>query len=473
MPREGDFGEVDIRSKRSPQSRAPMRSTASYAFAALLLLGLLAGCSGNTPASSSGPAPGPVAGDFQMGQRVLVDDGVVGVSEPSLLSDFKGNLWISGPTGFLTPAINANPQPYSHDTSMFKSTDGGKTWTNMQSLPGYGRDVCPGGGDSDIAASPDGAVYLIDLYLGNVPIDVTTDGGQTWLSNCYTSAVPYVDRQWVAATDEHVWIAVNQGVQGAEIYRSDKLGLPTDGLVFGPPQFIPGNGPIVVDAKDGTLYVAGSGDQVLVSTDAGTTFTAHDTGLKGTDHGKSFVSIALDAQGNVFVAGAGDKGLVISGSQDHGKTWTPAHTFQPYSGAGSEYAFAWVAAGGNGTVDMAWYGQPAHTGDATAYYVYAVQQTGFFAHAGGVQPADAYAYTQVTPDPIAVKPLCQGISLVPPTPCDADGTHTRALGDFFEASVDAQGNFGIAYDNANGHAPPQLWFAKQTSGTLAPAQTPK
>ncbi|MFA5862467.1 MAG: hypothetical protein WDA16_12305 [Candidatus Thermoplasmatota archaeon] len=438
----------------------------------VLLLALVLGLAGCSSAPRSNPTPRDTATSdasaFALGEIVTVDPGALGVSEPSILVDHSGTIWISGPTGFMTPLLTGKPGAYSHDTSMFKSTDGGKTWKNMMDIPSYGRDVCPGGGDSDIAASPDGAVYLIDLNLENVPIDVTMDGGQTWTFNCHSSVAPGVDRQWVAATNKHVWIVVNQLATGAEIYRSDKMGLPTDGLVFAPPKSIAGNGPIVVDQTDGTLYVAGSGQRVLVSTDAGDSFTEHDTGLKGHDLSKSFVSIALDAKGNVFVAGSGNEGLVVSASGDKGKTWTPGVVFAPYGNdtkRHAEYAFAWVAAGGDGTMDLAWYGQPPHDGDNTTYYLYALQKTSFLA-----DPSNAtYSFTQVSPEPIATKPLCIGINLAPPTPCDADGTHTRALGDFFEAGVDAEGHLIIAYNDANAHDPPHLKFAKQTVGTLAPA----
>lgn len=401
----------------------------------------------------------------------MVDDGTIGVSEPSILAAPSGDLWISGPTGFVTPLVERNPEPYTHDTSMFKSTDGGKTWTNMLQLGPYGRDACPGGGDSDIGASPDGAIYLIDLYLGNIPISVTTDGGKTWLFNCYTSITPGVDRQWVAATNQHVWIVTNQLATGGEIYRSDKRGVPGDGLIFGPPVEVAGNGPIVVDQTDGTLYLAASGEEVLVSTDLGLTFTAHTTGLAGFDLGGGFVSIALDAQGNVFVAGSGAKGVVVSGSQDKGKTWTPGFAFAPYGTDAkkhAEYAFAWVAAGGDATVNVAWYGQPPHEGDETTYFVYAAQKTDFF----DTLDDGLFSFTQVSPEPIATKPLCIGIQLVPPTPCDADGTRTRALGDFFEVGVDRDGRFLIAYNDANNHEPPLLMFAKQTVGELAPPGAP-
>ncbi|MHB8604651.1 MAG: sialidase family protein [Thermoplasmatota archaeon] len=442
-------------------------------FAVLLaLVAAFAGCIAAPQTTSTPTSPTtPATSSFALGNVVTVDPGTIGVSEPSILVDPTGAIWISGPTGLVTPLVDQNPQPYTHDTSMFKSADGGKTWTNMVQVPGYGRDPCPGGGDSDIAASPDKAVYLVDLWLGNVPIDVTTDGGQTWTFNCYTSAAPGVDRQWVAATNKYVWIAVDQLATGAEIYRADKMGLPTDGLVFGPPQNIDGNGPLVVDQTDGTLYVAASGESILVSSDNGATFTPHQTGLKGHDLSKSFISIALDAKGDVFVAGAGKNGLVVSASADKGKTWTPGVVFAPYGTDASkhaEYAFAWVAAGGDGTMDLAWYGQPPHDGTNTTYYLYAIQKTNFLA-----DPTNAsFDFTQVSAAPIATKPLCQGINLAPPTPCDADGTHTRALGDFFESGVDAQGNFVIAFNDANGHTPPYLKFAKQTMGALAPGGAP-
>jgi hypothetical protein len=358
--------------------------------------------------------------------------------------DPSGAFWISGPTGFVAPALRQDPKPYTHDTSMFKSTDGGRTWVNAQQVPGYGRDPCPGGGDSDITASPDGTVYLLDLNLVNSPVDVSKDGGKTWLFNCNSSIVPGIDRQWIAASNKFVWVSVTQGVTDTAADLK------------------------VVDQKDGTLYLAGNGAEMEVSTDDGLTFTDHETGLKGHDISKSFISIALDAQGNAFVAGAGAKGIVVSGSTDKGKTWTPGVEFMPYSGKGSEYAFAWIAAGSAGTIDMAWYGQPPHASSNTTYFVYAAQKTDFFAEPGNA----TFGFTQVTPQPIATKPLCQSIRLIPPppTPCDADGTHTRALGDFFESAVDNDGRFVIAYNDANGHVPPQLKFAKQAVGVLAPPQ---
>ncbi|MES2153626.1 MAG: hypothetical protein V4510_00635 [bacterium] len=393
---------------------------------------------------------------FGFGNLTVVDK-TYGPSEPSILVDPAGTVWIAGPTGFVTPATNADPVPYTHDSGLWSSKDAGKTWAFNARVPGYGRDACPGGGDSDIAASPDGALYLIDLWLGNVPIDVSTDGGNTWLFNCYTSVAPGTDRQWVAATNDYVWISVNHLGLGAEVYRADKLGLPTDGLVFGPPTLVPDGGVIVVDQKDGTLYLAGSGETMYVSTDHGATFKAHQTGLQGTDLSGGFRTIALDAQGNVFVAGSGDAGFVVSGSKDKGNTWTEAATFAPY--AKGDYAFPWMTAGGNGTVDFAWYGRPdpAPAG-GKGYYVYAGQSTNVLELGANATAS----IVQVTPKPVLTIDICMGLGCGP----------GRALGDFFEVGVDLEGHMVIAYDDANGNDPPALMFAKQSTGVLAPPQKP-
>jgi len=444
--------------------------------ATLVALTAFAGCMGQTDetttSTSSAPAP---ASDFAF--NVTTVDTTQDVSEPSILVDPSGTIWIAGPTGFAKTIVEKNPDPATHDSALFKSTDGGATWQNVQQIPMYGRDLCAGGGDSDIAASPDGALFLIDLNLENVPIDVSTDGGATWTFNCNSSVLPGVDRQWVAATNEYVWISVNHLALGSIVYRSDRMGLPSDGLVFGAPVQVSLGGAIVVDPATGTLYLAGSGAEVEISTDNGESFQKVQTGLsaKDVDLSNSFISIALDNSGNVFVAGAGKDGIRVSGSSDQGKTWTPAAKFQPYasgekpeSGDG-EYGFAWVAAAGNGTVGFAWYGWPS--GNETGAYQMA--KPGYYVFAGQSSDllqkgAEATAvYAQVSPSPITTKRLCTGINLVGFVQCDqADPSKTRGLGDFFETGMDNQGRLVIAYTDIEGKDPSHLMYAVQTGGTF-------
>ncbi|MEA3203810.1 MAG: repeat-like domain, partial [Thermoplasmata archaeon] len=223
--------------KEASRRGSRVRAALPVALGAFLLL---SGCFGNTTSTSS-TSPAPPTPERAFSFSATQVDATLDVSEPSILSDPAGTLWVAGPTGFAKAIVEKDPSSATHDSALFKSTDHGATWSNVQQIPMYGRDPCPGGGDSDIAAAPDGALYLIDLNLGNVPIDVSTDGGKTWVFNCNSSVVPGVDRQWVAATNAHVWISVNQLEAGPIVYRSDSVGgsespLVPNGLVFGPPK---------------------------------------------------------------------------------------------------------------------------------------------------------------------------------------------------------------------------------------------
>ncbi|PIR19036.1 MAG: hypothetical protein COV48_04165, partial [Elusimicrobia bacterium CG11_big_fil_rev_8_21_14_0_20_64_6] len=131
-------------------------------------------------------------------------------TEPSIEVAPDGAIWITGPTGFTRGATSQDPGVYTHDHGLFESRDGGATWTPNTPIPGYGRDVCPGGGDSDLAIAPDGFMVLVDLNLESVPVAVSTDDGASWLFNCQSNILPAQDRQWVEASDDYVWVMANQ-----------------------------------------------------------------------------------------------------------------------------------------------------------------------------------------------------------------------------------------------------------------------
>jgi hypothetical protein len=420
--------------------------------AATLLFSILAGCAtskddpGNAPPTDNPPAMRKLAFNS------VVVDTRYGATEPSILVDPAGTIWIAGPTGFVTPAAEGNPEPYTHDSGLFSSKDGGKTWTFNAPIPGYGRDTCPGGGDSDIAASPDGTLFLLDLYLANVVVDVSSDGGETWVCNPYTSAVPGDDRQWVEVfKNDAVYIMFNQIPTGIIVLKASRMGLPTDGLVYTQQTPVNGqsDGNFAVDQTDGTIYLAGSGTTIYVSTDGGASFSPKGTTLEGLH---DFRTVTLDGKGTVYVVGATDDGVVAAWSKDKGETWSKPSKVGPYKG---DYNFPWSVAGGDGVLNVAWYGRPetAPAGGA-GYYLYFAQTLDILEHPEG---GATFESLNITSKPVLTTDICMGLGCGP----------GRALGDFFEIGLDHDGSAVVAYNDGTQGDVPVLLFAKQVAGPKA------
>lgn len=413
-----------------------------------LLLALLtatvafAGCADTTsPDDEDDGTTAPAEWTFT---TAIVDDAVFKVTEPSIEVAPDGTIWITGPTGFTRGATSQDPTVYTHDHGLFESTDGGATWTPNTPIPDYGRDICPGGGDSDLAIAPDGGMFLVDLNLATVPLAMSVDNGASWTFNCASNLVPVQDRQWVEASDEYVWVMANQIPAGPMLWRSTRTGSATDAFLFDAPTLVPLAGPIERDDLTGNLYLAGSSHAVARSTDDGETWTTHETGNTFADRGP-FQNVAVDDAGNVFNTGAGSDGVWVVGSGDQGETWTEPAVIRPYEG---EYMFAWGAATGDGIYNVAWYGKPT---DADGWYLYAAQSQ-------SILEGDLNATLRVAvvdPEPVTTKTICSG------TGCDVIGGSevTRMLGDFFETAIDKDGNFIITYDRVSDAGDPILMFA--------------
>lgn len=416
--------------------------------ALMLVLPLLSGCLDPSEEDSGSLQDHPSAQedaswDFT---NVIVDDAVYKITEPSIEVSPDGTIWITGPNGFTRGVTSQDPLVYTHDHGLFSSTDGGATWVPNIPLPipDYGRDICPGGGDSDLAIAPDGAMFLVDLNLATVPLAMSLDGGESWDFNCASNLVPVQDRQWVEASDDYLWVMANQLPAGPMVWRSDRSNDLTDIVVFDAPIPTPVSGPIERDAFTGNLYLGGTGSEIARSQDEGVTWEGLATG-NTLAHRGPFANVAVDSMGNLFHTGGGSDGVWVVASTDQGDSFLEPQIIKPYEG---QYMFAWGAATGEGDYFAAWYGKPV---DADGWYLYAAQSR-------SVLDGDLGATLRVSvvdPVPVTTKTICSG------TGCDVIGGSevTRMLGDFFETAIDTEGNFVITYDRVSDSGDPILMFA--------------
>src|SRR3954468_4084483 len=171
-----------------------------------LPIALLAGTVATTTAVVLG-APG-TAQAATFGASVLVSDD--NVSEPGVDVAPDGTLYVNGPVGVLSN-IPGSP------SNVYRSSDGGTTWTK---LPASLKANLPGGGDSDIAISPDGTLSETDLWLGSSTVSTSNDKGQTWTAQPVQGTVVQ-DRQWVTATSGgRVYHVTHQIPTGLWVSRS-------------------------------------------------------------------------------------------------------------------------------------------------------------------------------------------------------------------------------------------------------------
>src|ERR1700726_2187205 len=244
--------------------------------------------------------------------------------EPEISADIFGTIYVT--------AIQGVPG----GTDLWKSTDKGAAFTYLgqpdgaqdhcQTLP---QCVAAGGGDDQIDVSTGGYLYVSSLWLGNVTMSTSLDGGiggavpgQQWQVDPAAAAIVGDDRQWVAAYGPQtvgMTYAANTGV-------APEVGLffvkSTDGgKTYGAPVQVNGTsvppalnsvnveGNLVVDPYNGNFYTcfipASSANVIALasSTDGGTTWnvTTAYTGPAGTTARGVFPIMALDRGGNLHL----------------------------------------------------------------------------------------------------------------------------------------------------------------------------
>ena len=400
--------------------------------------------------------------------------------EPAVRVDTAGRIFVS--------AIRGVPA----GTDLFVVASNGLSYLYRGQPDGLpmGSAVAPGGGDTDeaigaFANKMPGPLLITSLNLGTVYSSVTNDGGQSYMpgGNAAGGFVG-VDRQWNNAQGGLERYNVVHDVATTNIQFARSLdggitwlnGTPTTLGVLGTATVNNELGQIVVDQVHHILYndfasVANATENVN-GFPFHTIWVAHSTndGLTWTDvmafngpatdsYNHIFPIISVDAVGNVYAAWSDDHNVFLTVSRNFGATWSPRIqvTNSARDGGYQTHIFPWMAAGGNGGVDIVYYETTsANRNLATDKWV-----VGFAQNVNVIGAPNAWTYAVASDHVIHSGQICEnGIG------CDTTQPGNRDLADDFQVALDPNGFANIAYtDDHVTTIPPQTYFTKQVSGS--------
>ena len=410
--------------------------------------------------------------------------------EPEITTDIFGTIYVT--------AIQGVPG----GTDLWKSSDQGATFAYL-GQPDGAQDHCSslpqcaalGGGDDQIDVSSGGYLYVSSLWLGNVTMSASYDGGiggavpgQAWQVDGAAAEIVGDDRQWVAAYGPQT-----VGMTYAQNPETGVIALwfvkSTDGgKTWGPPVQVtpvgtPGSsinveGNLVVDGYNGNFYTcyipanAVNSINLASSTDGGMTWTVTTayTGPANSTTRGVFPIMAVDRGGNLHLVftrtdSNGSSHVFLTSTADPADTvpvWVPA--VQVDSGLGTSCE-AWMVSGSPGTVDVAWLGTSASSAAAVSNW------NVFFAQVTNSMSANpTIAQSKVETASIHDGSVCFNGG-------GCNGTihgepNNRDMLEYFKMTLDPQGNANIAYSDSINNCNPSTcatnaWYAKQTAGPSA------
>jgi hypothetical protein len=416
-------------------------------------------------------------------------------AEPEIIVDIFGTIYAT--------AIQGVPG----GTDLWKSNDKGNSFVYM-GQPDGAQDHCNppvvqcaalGGGDDQIDVSSGGYLYVSSLWLGNVTMSASYDGGtggatpdQQWHVNPAAADIVSDDRQWVAAYGpQTVYMSFATtaltrppGSIGLFITKSTDGGKTFPSLVeitaLQPLDQVNVESNLVVDPFNGNLYTsyipnaAPNTIKLASSTDGGATWniTTAYTGPAGTTARGVFPNLALDRGGNLHLVFT--KSDAVGHTNCHvfltsttnpsaaSPTWTPA--IQVDNGLATACE-AWVVAGSPGTVNVAWLGSTAPSPDTvnSNWNVYFAQVS------NALLSNPTVAQSQVAAG-IHNHSVCFNGAGCGAAPHGDPGN--RDLLEYFRMALDNDGNANIVFADSVHNCDPTVcrtntWYAKQTGGPSA------
>jgi hypothetical protein len=475
-----------------------------------LLLALVAGClddeaapAGDAPVPSdlAPTLPGftalPLADLPTFSAPLLIDDVRAG-GEPVIAITHDGTLLVSAHPGFTHyhPSTE-QPQssldivsPFAGQSYLWRSTDGGATWTHI-GLPGSEegpRSLALGVSDPEFTVMEDGAICYTDLEgLAMASVACSTDDGLTWMpGNPIASGAP-VDRQWMASFGDELYFTANYLAVGEDFRASTDHGLTWEDRGSSPC-----NGDVVANPTNGHL-VQGCGPAVTVSDDGARTWS-EERGVPGHETGSRAMSEpAIDSAGNVWVTWSEDEAsLWAAGSPDEGMTWPwvidlTAHvrlvadrsqcpsngpavlceadesdpTAAPPNGT---FVWPWISAGSQGRFAVSWFGSyldgPSDE-QAGPWYVFSAFVV------GADTPSPTVVVSRLTTESMHDGPICQAGTSCQVASMQGDPNGDRRLGDFFETTIGPDGFLYGAWSNTHDRPNDVIshaQFVRQTGG---------
>lgn len=231
-----------------------------------------------------------------------VNKGLTGLISLSLVSSANGTIYYS----------SRYDKYYSYNGGVFRTTDFGESWIIMKDLTNYYYD------DARLILDNAGIIYINEYYMFNLrdnyrsAYSKTIDGGMTW--SAITDAPGYLTASTIAINGDLIIGTRLWQNNSNDIYRSTNGGTtwtmisqfgwgPSDNLIAA----------INVNSA-GDIFIGKTNEGVYKSTDIGTTWVKMNNGLDISN----ITSLAIDDKGRIF---AGSWGYGVFLSEDNGGKW--------------------------------------------------------------------------------------------------------------------------------------------------------
>lgn len=253
---------------------------------------------------------------------------------------------------------------------LYRSTDGGSTWTN---LPGPTESQVTLASDSSLSVAPNNRLYFsFDYpYAGTTAVFTSDDKGETWSGN--PAVVPGgTDRMWVVSpSNSAAYEVTNQGLYETTFLMSTDGGMTWLPKAIGSGILEPQTGPLLQKVCDtkviqpikvfGTTPSDVPELKLYVFDPTTTGSILSDIRPTGLGLPTALPSGAFSLDGVLYVCAeepnaAGGRQVIVARSSDEGQTWTKLPPI-PETATGTA-TFTWVAAGAPGHIGVIYYYTP-------------------------------------------------------------------------------------------------------------------